>query len=125
MALTLGFSDVRTGTHLIKAYREKSKILKPIPPKVVDTGPIFENIDSGKDVDLYKFPVPLLHEKDGGRYIGTNCLVITRHPDEGWINLGAYRIMVHGRITPPFISPRENTAGFIEISILKGKNPVP
>jgi UbiD family decarboxylase len=106
IALSLGFSDVRTGTQLIKAYREKSKVLKPIPPKVVEKGPIFENIDSGKDVDLYKFPVPLMHEKDGGRYIGTNCLVTTRHPDEGWVNLGTYRVMVHGKDhTAFFISP--------------------
>jgi 4-hydroxy-3-polyprenylbenzoate decarboxylase len=48
MALTLGLSDVRSGTDLVKAYREKSINLKPIPPKVVDTGPIFENIQSGK-----------------------------------------------------------------------------
>ncbi len=56
MAVTLGFSDVKTGTQLIKAYREKSKDIKPIPAKVVETGPIFENIDTGKEIDLYKFP---------------------------------------------------------------------
>lgn len=106
MALTLGLSNVKSGTDLVKAYREKSVNLKPIPPKVVAKGPILENIDSGKDVDLYKFPVPLMHEKDGGRYIGTNCLVITRHPDEGWVNLGAYRIMIHGKDhTAFYISP--------------------
>jgi len=97
MALTLGLTNVKSGTDLIKAYREKSKDLKPIPPKVVKKAPILENIDSGKDIDLYKFPVPFMHEKDGGRYIGTNSLVITRHPDEGWINLGTYRVMVHGK----------------------------
>ena len=106
MALTLGLSDVRSGTDLVKAYREKSINLKPIPPKVVDTGPIFENIQSGKDIDLLKFPVPFMHEKDGGRYIGTNCLVITQHPDEGWVNLGTYRIMVQGKDhTSFYISP--------------------
>jgi 4-hydroxy-3-polyprenylbenzoate decarboxylase len=47
-----------------------------------------------------------MHEKDGGRYIGTNCLVITRHPDEGWVNLGTYRVMIHGKDhTAFFISP--------------------
>ncbi len=106
MALTLGLSNVKSGTDLVKSYLEKSKHLKPIPPRYVTTGPILENIDSGKDVNLYKFPVPLMHEKDGGRYIGTNCLVITKHPDEGWINLGTYRIMIHGKDhTSFYISP--------------------
>ena len=49
---------------------------------------------SGDDVNLLKFPVPLIHELDGGRFIGTACLVITRDPDEGWVNFGAYRGMV-------------------------------
>ena len=34
-------------------------------------------------------------ELDGGRFIGTACLVTTRDPDEGWVNFGAYRGMVH------------------------------
>jgi UbiD family decarboxylase len=125
MALTLGFSNVKSGTDLVKAYRDKSKELKPIPPKYVETGPIFENIDSGKDVDLYKFPVPLMHEKDGGRYIGTNCLVITKHPDEGWVNLGTYRVMIHGKDhTSFYISPGKH--GRIQRNIyFERKEPCP
>jgi UbiD family decarboxylase len=106
MALTMGFQNVTSGTDLVMAYRNKLKEIEPVPPKYVETGPIFENIDSGKDVDLLKFPVPFMHDKDGGRYIGTNCLVITRHPDEGWVNLGTYRVMVHDKNqTGFFISP--------------------
>jgi 4-hydroxy-3-polyprenylbenzoate decarboxylase len=125
MALTLGLSNVKSGTDLVKAYREKSMDLKSIPPKVVDTGPILENIDSGKDVDLYKFPVPLMHEKDGGRYIGTNCLVVTRHPDEGWVNLGTYRIMLHGKDhTAFYISPGKH--GWLQRNIyFERKEPCP
>jgi 4-hydroxy-3-polyprenylbenzoate decarboxylase len=41
--------------------------------------------------------VPRWHELDGGRYIGTDDLVITRDPEEGWVNVGTYRIMIHGR----------------------------
>jgi 4-hydroxy-3-polyprenylbenzoate decarboxylase len=43
--------------------------------------------------------VPFLNEKDGGRYIGTDDLVIMRDPDDGWINAGTYRVMVHDRNT--------------------------
>jgi 4-hydroxy-3-polyprenylbenzoate decarboxylase len=73
---------------------------------VVKKGPILENVLSGKDVDLLKFPVPFMHELDGGRYIGTGCLVVTRDPEEGWVNLGTYRGMVHDRSSMGlYISP--------------------
>ena len=42
------------------------------------------------------FPTPQWHELDGGRYIGTGCFNISRHPETGWINLGTYRVMVKG-----------------------------
>ena len=50
---------------------------------------------SGNAIDLLKFPVPKVHELDGGRFIGTACIAITRDPEEGWLNLGTYRAMVH------------------------------
>jgi len=106
MALTLGLPKVQSGTELVRAYRDKLKDFQPIPPKVVETGPVFENIDRGDAVNVLKFPVPMMHEQDGGRYIGTACLVITRDPDEGWVNFGAYRVMVHDEKTVAFyISP--------------------
>ena len=59
--------------------------------------PLFENVQKGSDIDLLKFPVPRWHELDGGRYIGTDDLVVTRDPEEDWVNVGTYRIMIHGR----------------------------
>ena len=58
-------------------------------------GPVLENIDRDDEVDLFKFPVPRLHEKDGGRYIGTDDLVIMRDPDSDWVNAATYRVQVH------------------------------
>ena len=49
---------------------------------------MLENVDRDDEVDLLKFPVPLLHEQDGGRYIGTDDLVIMRDPEEDWVNCG-------------------------------------
>jgi 4-hydroxy-3-polyprenylbenzoate decarboxylase len=106
MALSLGLPPAKNGTDLVRAYRDKLKNFKPIPPRRVDGGKIFENIDRGEEVNVLKFPVPFMHELDGGRYIGTGCLVITRDPDEGWINFGAYRVMVHDAKSLAFyISP--------------------
>ena len=53
----------------------------------------------GDAVDVLKFPVPLHHEKDKSRYIGTADCVITQDPDDGWFNLGAYRAQVYDRNT--------------------------
>lgn len=40
--------------------------LEKFPYEVVEDGPLLENIQSGKDVDLTAFPVPKWHEQDGG-----------------------------------------------------------
>ncbi len=96
MALTLGFpTSIKTEMDLVQAYRDKLKTFKTIPPKTVESGPVLENVDRGDEVNVLKFPVPKMHELDGGRYIGTACLIITRDPDEGWVNFGTYRVMVH------------------------------
>lgn len=81
------------GIELVKALRHKVKNLGPlIPPVEAKEAPVKENILTGDEVDLFKFPVPKWHELDGGRYIGTGSAVITRDPDEGWVNFGAYRV---------------------------------
>src|SRR5437764_888727 len=73
--LTFGFPDHLTKWELSDAYREAYlKDPKITPHEIVEGGPIFENIMMGEDVDVTKFPSPIWHEKDGGRYIG-------KHPD--------------------------------------------
>ena len=60
-------------------------------------GPAQQNIMQGADVDLFRFPSPLWHERDGGRYIGTGCMVVTKDYDSDWVNVGTYRVMIHDR----------------------------
>jgi len=64
-------------------------------PVETSRGPAFENVRSDEAVDLFTFPSPLWHEKDGGRYIGTGCCVVTKDFDSDWVNVGTYRVMVH------------------------------
>src|SRR4029450_786809 len=45
---------------------------------------------------LLKFPAPKWHAHDGGNYLGTGCIVMTKDPDSGRINFGSYRLMVQG-----------------------------
>lgn len=93
IAIAMGMSPEATLAELIEEYIKRRKA--PLKPIIVNGGPCKENILKGDDIDLLKFPVPLLHDGDGGRYIGTWHLVVTRDPDSGWTNWGIYRLMVH------------------------------
>jgi 4-hydroxy-3-polyprenylbenzoate decarboxylase len=79
----------------VRAWRQRIKDMKPIPPNVVKDGAFMENVWEEKDVDLLSFPTPRYNVGDGGRYIGTGHITISRDPEEGWVNLGTYRIMIH------------------------------
>ena len=96
--MTFGFPDHLGKWELSEAYREAYlKDMKLVPHEIVADGPVLENIMTGDDVDVLKFPSPVWHEKDGGRYIGTGTYSITRDPDENWLNAGAYRAQVHDK----------------------------
>jgi 4-hydroxy-3-polyprenylbenzoate decarboxylase len=97
LALTLGLPPNRDLRELLVLWQEKSRTLQPVPATVVRDGPVMEHVARGNEVDLLKFPSPRWHEHDGGRYIGTGSVDITRDPEEGWVNLGCYRVMVHDR----------------------------
>ena len=92
--------DLPKNTPVREIYRHYEQGMeKKIPPVLLpkDKAPCKENIMQGNDVDLYKFPAPMIHEGDGGRYIGTWDVVINKDPETGWSNWGMYRFMVHTR----------------------------
>jgi 4-hydroxy-3-polyprenylbenzoate decarboxylase len=97
LALTMGMEPNVGEFDFVQKWRRQVKVVQPREPKLVEDSPLFENVQKGSDIDLFKFPVPRWHELDGGRYIGTDDLVVTRDPEEGWVNVGTYRIMLHGR----------------------------
>ena len=83
---------------IVKSYKARlGKGTRMIPPKVLPTGPVMENVLSDGEVDIYKFPIPFIHEHDGGRYIGTEDLVVMNDPDSDWVNVGTYRIVAHAK----------------------------
>lgn len=96
VAYTFGLPAGLTDKERMNAVREKMNnwraTLGNYLPVTVKKGPILENVVSGKDVDMFKFPVPKWHEYDGGRFVGTGHAVITRDPDSGAVNLGCYRV---------------------------------
>jgi UbiD family decarboxylase len=94
------FDGGEQGLELVQLYRRQRRSkAAPIPPVVVAKGPVMENVLEGADASTLAFPAPRWHEGDGGRYIGTECIVITRDPDNGWVNLGTYRVQVQDKDT--------------------------
>lgn len=86
---------------IVNEYRQRLKT--PIPFREVATGPVKENILLGDAVDLYQFPVPRWHHRDGGRYIVTFAGVVSRDPDSGVLNVGVYRGQVLNKHTIGFL----------------------
>ena len=77
--------------HLVEAHGKT-----PIPPKLVpaDSAPCKQNILLGADATLDRFPVPLVHEDDGGRYVNTWGIIVAKTPDGRWTNWSISRIMM-------------------------------
>src|SRR4029077_20132799 len=106
-----------------RAFTKKG--FKQIPPRMVPNGPVLENIVRDNEVDLLKLPVPIHHEDDGGRYIGTACGVVTRDPDTGRINVGTYRVQVKGPATCGAYIPNGKPGRIPRHKYLKAGKPCP
>ena len=96
-ALALGLPTDKSKLELIRLAARKVMASQPIPPIEFSNGPVMENILLEEKADLFQFPAPRFHAEDGGRYIGTGDVLINRDPDEGFLNMGTYRMQVHER----------------------------
>ena len=125
--MTLGFPTEFNKYELSSAFNTSYKeiVRKPLGFEVVKDGPVLENVMTGDDVNVLNFPTPFWHKGDGGRYIGTGSFNVTRDPEEGWINVGTYRVMVHDEKTVGFyISPGKHGRIHREKFMEKGE-PMP
>lgn len=95
VAIALG-KEPQTGIRDIHAEYE-ARLRMPLKPLLVSKGPCKQNIISGEDIDVFRFPAPYEHEGDGNRFIGTWHVVVTKDPDSDWVNWGMYRIALHSR----------------------------
>ncbi len=101
LGITLRMGADHTNASLVATLRGMPNrweaACRDFAPVYVETGPVFENVMEGDAVDLTRFPTPLWHAMDGGRYIGTGVAVATIDPEDNWVNLGAYRSMLVDR----------------------------
>ncbi len=106
IAVSLGLPADIGVMQLMDEWERRMDACVPVAPEFVASGPITENVLEGDAVDVLKFPTPQWHPNDGGRYIGTGDAVITQDPDDGWINMGTYRVQIQDRNhTSLYISP--------------------
>ena len=92
IAMALGFAASTGRKDLLREVR--SRISAPVTTAHVQSGPVFENIWTGDEIDLLKLAVPHWNKSDAGRYIGTWHVNISRDPDDHSYNLGVYRMQV-------------------------------
>ncbi len=95
-ALAMGLSPGASMQEMIKATR--SIIKRRIAPIFVagDSAPVNEVVLRGDEIDLTQFPIPKFWPADGGPFIGTGSVTLTKSPSTGRVNVGVYRQQLLG-----------------------------
>jgi len=94
IALALGLKPGISRADLITEIRQR--VAHPVSPRVVETGPVLENILQGSGVNFLTLPIPQWNENDCGRYLGTWHINVTKDPETGLRNVGVYRMQLLG-----------------------------
>ncbi|MBI4295557.1 MAG: UbiD family decarboxylase [Chloroflexi bacterium] len=123
--LATNWSTDARGLELTKAWKDRLKEFKPISPRWVTDGPIMENVSTGEDINLLKFPVPKWHDADGGRYIGTQDMIILRDPETGRINCGTYRMQLYDKNTVALYMSEGKDGNMIREKYFRQGKPCP
>jgi UbiD family decarboxylase len=97
VAFAFGLPPEKNKLELVRLASRKIRSAGSIPPREISRPPVMENQMTGSAADLCKFPALRSHASDGGRYIGTGCVMINQDPESGYINMGTYRMQLHER----------------------------
>jgi UbiD family decarboxylase len=124
IAIMLGLPPDTHPRELVKIGR--NVLEGAIAPKIVNSGPVKENIVTGKDIDLTELPVPYWNRMDGGRYLITYAGVVSKDPTTGVMNVGVYRGMLAGRDKIPILMWRAQHIGHhVTAWLAQGKKEMP
>jgi len=95
LAIALGLPADTSIPEIGQTYTDRTSG-RGVKPVVVerDQAPCKENVFIGEEASLFDLPAPMVHDGDGGRYLSTWHMVVSREPDTGDINWGMYRQMV-------------------------------
>ncbi len=111
--LALTFRQEPSNIKMIDLIRYIKDHFKKLAPEYVSEGdsPIFQNVLTGDQIDLYKFPIPQHWQGDGGPYIGTGDIIITQDPETSRYNVGTYRNMLMDKDKVGFFTSPGKGAG--------------
>ncbi len=124
VAIAMGLSAGTNVREIHRVYEER--IGQPAEPRVSETGLCKENIFLRDNIDLYRFPAPMCHEGDGGRYIMTWGFAVSKAPDTSWMNWGMYRFMIYNRtylVGAP--APFSHLASVLRNAYIPADRPMP
>ena len=109
ISLALGLDPGMPRSEVVRECARR--IANPIEPVLVDAAPVLKNVVEGAEIKFLSLPVPQWSQQDGGRYLGTWHVNITRDPETRSRNLGIYRMQVLGpRHATLSASPRSHLA---------------
>ncbi|OLF14183.1 ubiquinone biosynthesis protein UbiD [Actinophytocola xinjiangensis] len=91
VALSLGL-DPATAPAAIVDRLARVRDLPPVPPRIVADGPCQRHVALGAEADLDRWPVPVVHDGDGGPYVNTWGTIVVRTPDGSWTNWSISRV---------------------------------
>ena len=125
ICMMLGLDPVETTRRdIVQVLRRRFQ--DKVAPEMVEDAPVHQNVETGDDINVLKFPVPHFNHRDGGRYIGTMHMTITKDRDTGWVNCGLYRIMVHNeRELGIYFAPGRQHIGLQQLKYLEHDEPMP
>lgn len=92
IGLALGMEEGIGRQDLLREIAQRAA--NPVSPKVVEGGPVLENIVQARDIDLAALPVPHWNVNDAGRYLGTWHINVTKDRETGARNVGVYRMQL-------------------------------
>jgi 4-hydroxy-3-polyprenylbenzoate decarboxylase len=124
LALALEMPSKSTIHEIISEYEQRGE--GPVEPRVVSDGPCKDNVMVGEEADIYRLPFPMVHEGDGGRYLGTWDIIICQDPETQWTNWGMYRFMIHnGRYLVGEPAPISHFAKILREKYIPQGKPMP
>lgn len=95
LAVAMGLEPATPPQEIMDEYDRR--IASPVKPIRATEGVCQEVVVRGEEVNLFDLPAPMVHDGDGGRYIGTWHMIVVKDPDSDWTNWGMYRLMIHNR----------------------------
>jgi len=96
-------------------------LARRIPPVVVGTGPVHENVVLRDDIDLTRLPICKYSPDDGGPYI-TSGIVVSRDPKTGVPDIGHYRFeLIDGKTLSFLALPNHRFAKNIAKALKRGQ----